>query len=451
MSTIQQETATVDVLSRYVESATRRELPDDVHEKGKEHLLDTLAAMVSGSRLHPGRAATAYARSQAGPPEATVVASDIATTATNAAQANGMLAHADETDDSHRASRMHPGCGVVAAALAAAEWRGRTGSEMLRAVVLGYDIGARSTMSFGGEGSYLTSRLATHSIGSLFGAGAAAGALAGFSLDELRWHWSWVAQQMSGLNCWMRDRDHVLKAFVFGGMAARNALAAATMVASGMSGIDDVFSGPGNYFEALDGDPAIMTAELGTRYEIMRADLKKWSVGSPAQAALDAVEAMLAQRPIDPGDVVSVEVRLHVQEAHIVAARSMPSISVQHLVALLLIDKTLTLESTHDDARMHDPEVAALRARVTLVPDPEIIARQAAVAIVLRDGSVLRRHIENVRGTWRNRMSRAEIEHKADSLMSPVLGAARSRSLIDAVWNIDACEDVRALRPLLAV
>ena len=146
-------------------------------------------------------------------------------------------------------------------------------------------------------------------------------------------------------------------------MAARNALAAATMVASGMTGIDDVFSGPGNYFEALDGDPDVFVAGLGTRYEIMHADLKKWSVGSPAQAALDAVEAMLAERSLPPDDIATIEVRLHVQEAHVVAARSMPSISVQHLVALLLVDRNLTLASTHDDARVHDPAVAALRAR----------------------------------------------------------------------------------------
>ena len=173
--------STVDVLCRYVASATQCELPPEVREKGAEHLLDTLAAMVSGSRLHPGHAAIAYARSQGGAAQATVVGSDVVTTATNAGQANGMLAHADETDDSHRASRTHPGCGIVAAALAAAEWRGRSGAELLRAVVLGYDVGPRATMSFGGEGTYLTSRLATHSIGSLFGAGAAAGALAGFS------------------------------------------------------------------------------------------------------------------------------------------------------------------------------------------------------------------------------------------------------------------------------
>src|SRR5690606_37423859 len=120
--------------------ARRRALPEAVAEKTKHHLLDTLAAMVSGTRLLPGRKAVQYARSRSAVPEATVVGTDIVTSVEVAALANGMLAHADETDDSHAASQTHPGCGIVAAALAMAEAQGRGGTELLRAVALGYDV-----------------------------------------------------------------------------------------------------------------------------------------------------------------------------------------------------------------------------------------------------------------------------------------------------------------------
>src|SRR5690349_23790276 len=91
-------------LAAYIARSPRRALPAQVAEKTKHHLLDTLAAMISGSRLLPGRQAIAFARTQGGAKEACIAGSRIVTSAVNAALANGMLAHADETDDSHAAS-----------------------------------------------------------------------------------------------------------------------------------------------------------------------------------------------------------------------------------------------------------------------------------------------------------------------------------------------------------
>src|SRR3954470_5591882 len=91
-------------LASYVSRAPKKPLPKPVKEKTKHHVLDTIAAMVSGSRLLPGEKAIAYARSRGGAAEATVIGSRTVTNAENAALANGMLAHADETDDSHAPS-----------------------------------------------------------------------------------------------------------------------------------------------------------------------------------------------------------------------------------------------------------------------------------------------------------------------------------------------------------
>ena len=107
-------------LCAYLSAAPRRALPPRVTERAKMHLLDTFAAMISGSRLLPGRKAIEFARAQGGRPEACVIGSRIVTSAVNAALANGMHGHADETDDTHYIARTHPGCAVVPAALAMA-------------------------------------------------------------------------------------------------------------------------------------------------------------------------------------------------------------------------------------------------------------------------------------------------------------------------------------------
>jgi 2-methylcitrate dehydratase PrpD len=106
----------MQTLSAYVAGAARRPLPAAVQERAKHHLLDTLAAMVSGAPLLPGQRAIAFAAAQGGTPEAGVIGTSIVTSAINAALANGMLGHADETDDAYYLALVHPGCAVVPAA-----------------------------------------------------------------------------------------------------------------------------------------------------------------------------------------------------------------------------------------------------------------------------------------------------------------------------------------------
>src|SRR6185436_20418509 len=137
-------------VANYISGALKKPLPEAVTEVTKHHLLDTLTAMVSGSRLLPGKQAIAYVRAQGGAKEACVPGSRLLTTVVNAALAGGMLAHADETDDSHAPSLTHPGCGIVPAALAMAEREQAGGTALLRAVALGYDIGTRISMALGG-------------------------------------------------------------------------------------------------------------------------------------------------------------------------------------------------------------------------------------------------------------------------------------------------------------
>ena len=261
-------------LAAYIASAPRKPLPPAVTEKTKHHVLDTIAAMVSGSRLAPGRKAIAYVRTLGGVREACVIGARLLTAAANAALANGMLAHADETDDSHAPSLTHPGCGVVPAALAMAERERRSGTALLRAVALGYDVGCRLTQSLNAY-QFREDGHSTHSFGPMFGAAAAAGALAGLRERPVRHLLSYAAQQASGVSCWMRDEEHIEKAFDFGGMPARNGVAAAAMVASGFTGVEDVFSGERSFFVAYGRapEPGILVRGLGTTYEITNTNI----------------------------------------------------------------------------------------------------------------------------------------------------------------------------------
>jgi 2-methylcitrate dehydratase PrpD len=442
-------------LSTYMSEAGARKLPEDVVEKTKQAVLDTVTAMISGAELPPGQFAIKFARAYKGEKIATVAASNVVCGPIEAALANAMLAHSDETDDTHSFSQSHPGCSVVPSALAVGEQFGIDGSRFLRAVALGYDIGPRVTMTLGRLPYMAETHRSTHALSGTFGSAAAAGCAASLNTQQMRWLLSWTAQQASGLASWQRDTDHIEKAFDFGGMAARNGVTSALLVQAGATGVDDVFSGADNFFLAFGpkNDPSMIIEKLGERYEVTRTSFKKWTVGAPIQAVLDALEIILKKTAVDPEHVKQIQVRVATNEAAVVNNREIPDICLQHLVAVMLIDKTLTFRSAHDKPRMQDPAVLRLRAKVQLIPDEELERRlperQGTVDILTDDGKRITEHVDAVRGTFNNPMSREEVIAKARDLMSPVLGPAATTKLIDAIMALENVKNVRDLRPLL--
>ena len=442
-------------LSDYMAAAKDRALPAEVVEKAKHHILDAFAAMLSGSKLPPGQAALALARSQSGRRVATVIGSTVLTGPVDAALVNGVLAHSDETDDSHAASQSHPGASIVPSAFAMSEELGASGERFLRAVTLGYDVGTRLTIALGGPTFRDETRRSTHAFAGNFGSAAAAGCVVGFGAQQMRWLLDYASQQAGGYAIWGRDTDHIEKGFVFGGMPARNGVTAALLVRSGWNGVDDVFAGEDNFFQvnAAKGNPSLLVDKLGERFEVVNTDIKKWTVGSPIQAPLDAVENIRKKRPFEADDVKSVVVRLAPSVGSVVDNRDIPDICLQHMIAVMLIDKTASFQAAHDKARMKDAAVLRQRSKVKYLPDEALArllpARTAIVEITLADGTQLSDRVEAVRGTARNPMTRAEVVDKARDLIAPVVGPATAKKLIDTVLGIETLKAMRQLRPLL--
>ena len=172
----------------------------------------------------------------------------------------------------------------------------------------------------------------------------------------------------------MRDSEHIEKAFDFGGMPARNGVAAATMVAHGFTGVDDVFAGERNFFEAYapEPDPSQLVEGLGERFEILSTNIKKWSVGSPAQSALDALTCLMESEKPAPDEIAAIQVHLPARSARTVDNAPMPDVNVQHLMAMLLVDGRLTFHSVHDRGRMQDEADSRCEAEDRACPQPGV-------------------------------------------------------------------------------
>ena len=455
MSKPRQEVSPVmSELSTYIARALKKPLPPAVVERGKIHLVDTVAAMISGSRLRPGARAIEYVKALGGRPEAGVVGTRIVTSAPHAALANGMFGHADETDDTHPPSLTHPGTSVVAAALALGERNRLAGAAVLRAIVLGYDICARMVLTLKPM-AYLRSGHHAGATGQLFGAAAAAGALLKHNPAGIRHMLSYAGEQTAGLYTMFRDPEHIEKAYAMGGMPAHNGTAAALMVAHGWTGVDDVFSGERDFFFTFapeEIDRGELVRGLGRDYEILRAGIKRWPVGGPIQGPLHVLRDLIQQHGFKANDVDKLTARMPDKELEIVNNRPMPDICVQHLLALMLTDGTVTFKSAHDFKRMRDPKVLKIRGKIEAVGDPGLTDAQrrwrCVMEIRLKDGRALTHQTMAAKGSFENPLTRQEEEEKALDLIVPILGTKRSQSLLAALWNFDKLNDVRSLRRL---
>ncbi len=447
------------LLADYMVRARTADLPSEVSMRAMHHLLDTIAAMVSGTTLPVGQMALKYAQLQGSGSDASIVGLKGRYNGTVAALANGMLAHADETDDSHAAAGMHPGCAIVPAALAMAEKNRKGGADLLKAIVLGYDVGARLMRAIGANLRDPNRRYDTHAVGGTFGAAAAAGACTSVPLTtiETRYLLSYAAHQASGLASYPMDSSHVEKGFIFGGMPARNGMTAATMLEARFTGIEDDLEGPNGFLPSYGGekaDPEKLSDALGERFEIMRTNIKKYSVGSPIQAPVDCLMNIMKEHRVGPADFAEMVVYTAQGEDRITRPdQHMSNLNLRYLLAVTLLDGGLSFGAAHDDARVHRPDVERICSKISIRATPSLVSpespRQGIVEFITRDGRIFSDHVVTVRGAMEDPMSTDELVAKATELLKIALPADRVDRVIATVLDLEAVADFRELTALL--
>ena len=331
-----------------------------------------------------------------------------------------------------------------------AEREGRSGTELLRAVTLGYDLCCRFLLALGPDLVRATHRSA-EGTSATFGSVAAAASLARLDEKGMRYALSYAAQQVSGLWSWVRDTEHVEKAFDFAGMGARNGVTAALMVQTGFTGVEDVLDGEHNVLDALSTkpQPEEMVAGLGSRFFVTETAIKTFSVGYPIQAPLDAFLTLRREHGLTVDNVERIVVRLPEDGARIVDNSAMPDVNCQYIIAVALVDGTVSFEDSHSHERMADPQVRAVKERVQLVADRALMdpdaPRSGLVEVTLRDGRTVS-HFTRYRARHEGEPAgHRGRERKARDLMAPVLGAERTEAVIERVNALEELDDVREL------
>lgn len=361
------------------EFAQSADVPAGSRERAHIILLDALVAILSGRRLHSGVAAQRYSSWAGGVQSGGATALEFArltrVRADDAALINGMLAHADETDDSHEGARMHPSCSIVPAVMAAGQGTSATVSHALDAIAIGYDVGVALNLGTWTVPRELrASRVSTHHTGGLFGSVAACLRILGTDGPTGAVALSYAVQHAGGSTTWLRDTEHVEKAVVFGGLPARSALFCTQVAGLGFSGVADPFGGPESFFDAfgVDGDASVITKRLLTPgLAVQEACIKRYAVGMPLQAVAQALDEILGPGVTAEPDQILVE--LPAEKVHVVRDRQMTDISAEHVIALRLSTGEIPFDVLHDLAEA-PASIERLKDRVELVGVRELDA-----------------------------------------------------------------------------
>ena len=395
-------------LARYAVETTYRSLPDQVAERAKMIIFDQLACGFVGGDLPAGRIIARYADAHRGVGEAAVFGlAGCRAPAPLAALANGTCGHADEFDSVHSTADFlatgHPAPVIVPAATAVAERQSSTGAELVNAVVLGYDIGARTISAVGGlkpmEREYGLYAGSFYSVGAAFSAARLLG------LDQRRTLYAAalaVNQGMNGFSFYVENR-HMSKAMFTSGQAAGAGVSGAVLASLGFEATEDTFEGRGGILPTwgIAGREGELVRDLGGEFTIMGANFKFYSAGYPIHSAVEAALLLKERHGIQLRDVVRIQARLPEYPASVVNDRGMPSISLQHMVGAALVAGRLGFDEAHSAALLSDAEVLRLKSVVELTGDPNFEVSQprgAVVTIHLADGTVVEQRVEHPKG-----------------------------------------------------
>jgi 2-methylcitrate dehydratase PrpD len=363
----------------------------------------------------------------------------------HAATVNGIASHVLDFDDSHDPTILHGTGPVASAALAAAEWVGASGADLVAAHVLGFEVAARAALAVHPEhydrGFHVTGTAGT------IGAAAAAGRILGLDAERLAHALSAAAAQAAGL----REMFGSMSKSLHAGKAAGNGLYSALLAQGGWISAQEGLEGRRGYWAVLSDkmEPDRALAELGQRWELRQDGLKPYACGVVSHPTIDAVRRLRDRSEIRSGDVAEIRADVNPYVLELMGKRE-PGVglegkfSIYHCAAVAYIEGTARVRQFSDEV-VRRGDVAALRQRVVATTDAQIPISAARVQLVAKDGRTWEETVAAATGTPGNPMSDEEVVEKFLDLVRDRLDPHEARAVADRTLAIEHEANVREL------
>ena len=445
--------AYLDRLSKFVCDTHLGDLEPPTVNAAKAVVLDTIGAMLAGSRLPENAKLAQLATKTGGQGPATLLGQPGSASAVFAALSNATAGVALEMDEGNRLGGGHAAIHVIPAALAVAEERGASGKEFLESVIAGYEVTSRI-----GTGTKVKKAVHSHGTWGTIGSAVATAKLMDF--DEAHTTLAInMAASMSPANTWTPCIEGATIRNLYPGRSGFQGIMAAQLALCGFTGLED---GPSDIYNEILGesfDTEAVVQELGVpgAYRIQHNYFKLHACCLYNHPVLDGVQTLLGREQFAAGDVDSIKVEAPAlatimtdpEPANMLAAK----FSLPYAVATAVVHNSTDITAFYPD-RLQDPSTLALSRRVEIVADPEMDLRRydypaAKVAISLKDGRILTEDVTAHHGDTENPASREELVGKFNFLVQDVLGEEGAVRVVETVGHLDALGNIKELTRLL--
>jgi 2-methylcitrate dehydratase PrpD len=444
----------LDRLAHFVGTTTYATLSPAVIAAARLVLLDTLGAMLAGSRLPENAKLAGLVAERSGPRTATLIGHAERAEPMLAALSNATAGVALEVDEGNRWGGGHPAIHVLPGLLAVAEEVGLDGPGLLAALVAGYDVSSRM-----GGATVPRFNVHTHGTWGTVGTAVAVAKVLGADAAAIRRIMN-LAVSMSPANSWVPCFEGATVRNLYPGRSGLQGVLAVHLHRCGFTAPADA---PADIYGAILGerfDAAQVVEGLGEEYRITTNYFKLHACCRINHYALEALGAITRAHRFAPDDVEHITVTsipfgermAEPAPGTMLAAK----FSIPHAVAASVVLGHTDL-AAFDDAALADPRVRRLAARVDVAADPAMNPRRpddyptAVVTVALRDGRTLTESTTVVRGDAAAPVDLGELIEKFETLAAPALGHAGARAVVEAVDRIDELKDVRELTALLSV
>jgi 2-methylcitrate dehydratase PrpD len=441
--------ATLPAVAAFVTGASA---PPGARLRAATALLDTVGVTLAGA-LEPASRAVQDVIAAEGGDACTVLGSALRSTAPGAALANGTAAHALDYDDMCFVSLAHPSAPLVPALLAAGELSGASGSAILDAYVMGFEVEARLGRVMNPR-HYQRGWHCTSTLGAI-GAAAAASRVMGLDAGRTCHALAIAASEASGL----KENFGTMVKPLHAGLAARDGVLAALLARSGLTASERALDGPQGFLQAMDSERTGLDreiADLGARWELLDTGItvKLYPSCAATHPMLDALLALRARGPFSGDDVDRIEIEVDaITPTVLIHERPSTGLegkfSMPFCAAAAVVDGRVGIE-TFDAARVADTRIASLMPRIAMQVDPALGAdrpplTQVRVRVHLRNGRILSETADGARGYPDRPASDAELDAKFLSCATRAISPSAARHALDLLRTFDRLDDVRAL------
>ncbi len=447
------------VLADFVVKTQYQDLPAEVVAQAKECLLDNLGCSLGGVNFPEIRGIAKELRVVDTQESCTVWGMGQKFSLLTAALLNGATAHAVEMDDVHKTSKTHTGAVVVPAAVTLAESLHSTGAELLTAIVMGYEVGYRIGTGINASAHRLQGWHAT-GVCCTFAAAAAAGKLLNLNEQQMTSALGMAGTQSAGL--WALTMDGATCKKLYMGKAAQSGILSAILAKGGMTGPAYVIEAEdGGLFKAASSNYsfAAVVEQLGTRWDILKADRKPYACCRSAQPPIDAILNIKKEYGISADQIESVRVDTYDIAVKQCFNTKAPKNVVEaqlctpYTVAVSLLYGSAGPQQFSEDF-VQKKDVLALAQKVDVFESAEFTDRYpqswgCKLSIKTTDGREFAKTILNATGDSENPLTGEALQAKFVTLAAGVLDEKQQLRVMDYILSLEQQKDLADFTKML--